>query len=189
MRKWGLVACLLVLAGCSSFRGDMHWKVADFNYTNQHQTNTSLASLQGTPFIAYFFFTNCTTVCPPMTMNMVKLQKELKAAGMEDYALVGFSVDPTRDTPAVITQYINQFPVADKSKWHLLTGYDEAAITTLAATSFKAIVKREEGSQQMMHATNFYLVDQQGFVRKSYDGYGQVPVSEILNDLAHIQPK
>lgn len=189
MRKWGLVICMLVLAGCSQFRGDMHWEVADFNYLNQHQTETSLASLKGTPFIAYFFFTNCTTVCPPMTMNMVKLQKELKAAGVEDYALVGFSVDPTRDTPAVMTRYINQFPVADASKWHLLTGYNEAAITTLAATSFKTIVKPEKDSSQMIHATNFYLVDQQGFVRKSYDGYKAVPVSEMIADLTQIQPK
>lgn len=189
MRKWGLIACIVVLAGCSAVRGDMHWKVTAFNYTNQHQNTTSLSSLHGTPFIAYFFFTNCTTVCPPMTMNMVKLQKKLKEAGMEDYALVGFSVDPKRDTPDVITTYINQFPVADASKWHLLTGYDEADITAFAAASFKTIVKPEEGTAQMIHATNFYLVDQQGFVRKSYDGYNDVPFSEIIDDLTYIQPK
>lgn len=186
--KKGVLLVVLLLAGCSGFRGDMHWQMPAFQYTDQTKATISLEDLRGTPFVAYMYFTNCTTVCPPMTMHMVELQQALVDENVTDYAIVGFSVDPTRDTPTVIHNYIQQFPVKDLSKWHLLTGYSEATITKFAAKSFKAIVKQDKNGQ-MIHATNFYVVDQAGVVRKTYDGYQQVAYDDIVADMKTIQPK
>lgn len=57
----------------------------------------SLSDLEGKWWIADFVFTNCTTVCLPMTSNMAALQTKIK----ED----DFSVDPDYDTPEVLTKY------------------------------------------------------------------------------------
>ncbi len=183
-----LIVVVLLLAGCSGFRGDMHWEMPAFQYTDQSGETVTLDNLAGTPFIAYMYFTNCTTVCPPMTMHMVDVQQAIQQAGIERYAIVGFSVDPVRDQPHVIDTYIKQFPVVDLTKWHLLTGYEEADMTRFAAKAFKAIVKAGDDGQ-MIHATNFYLVDQAGVVRKTYDGYSNVPYQDIVSDLKNVQPK
>lgn len=186
--KRGLLLVVMLLAGCSGFRGDMHWQMPAFQYVDQTKTIISLDDLRGTPFVAYMYFTNCTTICPPMTMHMVELQQAMIDEKVTDYAIVGFSVDPKRDKPAVINRYIQQFPVEDLSKWHLLTGYSEEAITKFAAKSFKAIVKQDTDGQ-MIHATNFYVVDQEGVVRKTYDGYQHVAYDAIVADIKNIQPK
>lgn len=186
--KRAVLFIVLLLAGCSGFRGDMHWQMPSFHYIDQTKQSVSLSDLKGTPFIAYMYFTNCTTVCPPMTMHMVDLQRAIIDEGITNYAIVGFSVDPTRDTPAVVQTYIQQFPVKDVGKWHLLTGYSEADMTKFAAKSFKAIVKPDDDGQ-MIHASNFYLVDQAGVVRKTYGGYQNVPYDDIIEDLKTVQPK
>ena len=54
--------------------------------------------------------------------SMAKLQKTL---ARPDVHFVSFSVDPERDTPAVLKQYAKNFD-ADASRWHFLTG-DKAA--------------------------------------------------------------
>jgi len=45
-----------------------------------------------------------------------------------------------------------------------------------------------EGSDQVTHATSFYLIDSEGTIRKSYAGLDQgdkgFPVSEIVDDVA-----
>jgi len=134
-----------------------------------------------------FVFTNCTTICSPMTYNMTEIQNELVERGVEDYNIVAFSVDPANDTPEVLTNYLSRYTLADESKWHLVTGYDQKFIEQFAVGSFKSLVKAIEGDDQVMHANTFYLVDEQGIAVKNYTGYSQtedgVPFDTIAVDM------
>ncbi|MEH7079727.1 SCO family protein, partial [Bacillus velezensis] len=49
--------------------------------------------------------------------------------------------------------------------------------------SFKAIVKKPEGEDQVIHKTSFYLVGPDGTVLKDYDGVQKVPYDDILSDV------
>ncbi|MBQ0138458.1 MAG: SCO family protein [Kurthia sp.] len=181
-----LVFILVACTSGNSFKAELDYKVSDFTYTNQDNEKVSLNDLKGKPWLAMFVFTSCTTVCPPMTANMTDLQKDFKKAGLEDYNIVAFSVDPTVDTPKKLKEYIANYDVPDPSKWTLLTGYSQADIEKFGVDSFKTLVKKTEGNDQVIHGTSFLLVDQKGTVVKSYSGVSDVPKDEILIDMESI---
>src|SRR5699024_5225501 len=95
-----LSAFILVLAACGEkVETNMESEVADFEFTNQDGEDFSNKDLEGKWWVADFIFTNCETVCIPMTSNMVNLQQNLKEENVENVELVSFSVEPDRDTP------------------------------------------------------------------------------------------
>ncbi|WP_328585873.1 SCO family protein [Rossellomorea aquimaris] len=179
-----MAAVGILLAGCSNsdFQAETDYEIADFNYSNQDNEKVSLKDLEGKVWIADFIFTNCETVCPPMTFNLTKLQKELKKAGVEDYKIVSFSVDPEKDTPQALKEYISGYE-ADTGKWELLTGYKFEEIKDFAEHSFKTIVAKDPNSDQVIHQTSFFLVNQEGVVVKNYSGNSDVPYEEITSDM------
>lgn len=174
---------LFSLAACGSDKpNELNWKVSDFTFTNQDGQPVGLANLKGKVWLASFIFTNCTTVCPPMTANMSLIQRDLKEQGIEAQ-LVSFSVDPEMDNPEVLKEYGSKFQ-ADFSNWHFLTGYTQQEIEAFARDSFKTPVQKTTASDQVTHGTSFYLVDQEGTIVKKYSGSHDTPYEEIVKDVA-----
>lgn len=165
----------IVMSGCSnySFKGNIELELADFKATDHRGDTITLEDLKGEPWLAMFIFTNCDTICTPMTYNMAAIQELMVEEGLEDYKIVAFSVDPARDTPEVLTEYLSFYPIVDEEKWHLLTGYDQTWIEQYARDNFKTIVKMPADGDQIIHANTFYLVDEQGIAVKNYTGYSQ----------------
>ncbi|HEY4566105.1 MAG TPA: SCO family protein [Savagea sp.] len=189
MKKWliGMIALsFVVLTGCSSdpdgFTRDHSYDVEPFQWTNQHGETVSNEDLKGRVWLAQFIFTNCTTVCLPMMANMTSLQDRLEEEGL-DYTIVSFSVDPEYDTPDVLSRYIEGYAPSAPEKWQLLTGYEQDEIADFAVDSFKALVIDDPNSDQVIHGTSFYLVNEEGVVVKTYPGASDVPVEEIVQDM------
>ncbi|MEK4760306.1 SCO family protein [Viridibacillus sp. FSL E2-0187] len=178
-----IIALVLSACGNGKFKADVNYEIKPFEYTNQHNEKVSLDSLKGKPWLGMFIFTKCTTVCPPMTMNMIDIQKSFQDKGIEDYKIVGFSVDPESDSPKVLKDHLKDYPVPDDSKWDLLTGYSQKEIESFAAESFKAFVKKTDNTDQVTHQSTFFLVDQNGVIVKTYSGYQDVPFDTITIDM------
>ncbi|WP_232713384.1 SCO family protein [Bacillus xiapuensis] len=178
---------LLVIAGCSNsdFQGNMDVEMEDFSHVNQDNKKVSLKDLKGKVWVADLIFTNCRTVCPPMTKNMAELQKRVKEEGIKDTHFVSFSVDPKNDTPKKLKQYISYYN-ADEKTWDLLTGYDEKYIRDFAEKNFQTLAVPEPDSDQVMHGTSFYLIDKTGTIVKSYNGNEDVPFDEIVLDIKQL---
>ena len=171
---------MLLLAGCGQGIEDpLNWEIEEFNFTNQDNEEVGLADLQGEVWLADFIFTNCTTVCLPMTSNMVDLQSQFKEQGL-DVQIVSFSVDPTVDSPEVLKSYAENYG-ADFASWNLLTGYSPEDIDAFAMDNFKTIARKPENDDQVLHGTSFFLVDKNGVIMKDYNGVNP-PVEEILSD-------
>ena len=180
-----ILLSVIILSGCNSskFKAETDWEVESFSHQSQRGEEVSLDNLEGKVWLATFIFTNCDTVCPPMTMNMTQVQDELIKNEVEDYKIVAFSVDPEVDTPEIMAEYLAKFNPADESKWELLTGYDPEYLEQFARDSFKSLVKIDPNSDQVIHGTRYFLVDQNGIVVKSYDGYQDVQKEEIAADM------
>ncbi|WP_203287560.1 SCO family protein [Metabacillus sp. cB07] len=188
MKKWlWLIVSLTLLTGCGTggIKGALNYEIEDFSYTNQDGEKVGLSDLKGEVWVANFIFTSCDTVCPPMTAHMTELQKQLKAEGLDDVRLVSFSVDPEVDTPEKLKEYAGRYPLS-LDNWDFLTGYKQSDIDAFAKNSFKTIVQKPEGQDQVIHGTLFYLVDQNGKVMKDYDGVENVPYEEIIGDAKKI---
>jgi protein SCO1 len=167
----------------STFLPDYEWPIASFEAVNQDNEKVTEQDYQGKVWIMNMIFTNCETVCLPMTANMVKLQKQLATENL-DVQLVSFSVDPLLDTPEVLKEYALGYE-GDFSNWDLLTGYSEEDIKRIAK-SVKTLAEKPEGTDQVTHGTKFFLVNQEGIVVTGYDGLS-LPIDEIITDLKNIQ--
>ncbi|MEZ2457337.1 SCO family protein [Salinicoccus roseus] len=162
--------------------------VDDFEVTNQDGETFTREDMEGKVWLLDFIFTNCATVCPPMTANMTEVVTELEARGVEDYGVLSFSVDPETDSPEVLTDYIEYYNVPEGVDWQLVTGYDYDFIRGFAENNFKTIVAPPpEGSNQVTHGISFYLIDQQGKIIKDYPGVDtgdtEFPLEEVVSDV------
>ncbi|MBO1002243.1 SCO family protein [Pseudogracilibacillus auburnensis] len=192
MRKWhiwiGMIGVLFILTACNDLpiETDMSEKIADFSFTTQDNETLSLEDLHGEWWIADFIFTNCETVCLPMTHNMAQLQKELEKNDLS-IEFVSFSVDPDFDTPEILKEYGEQYE-ANFDTWSFLTGYDVKTVKELSIKSFRALLKEPEyGSDQVTHDIRFFLVSPEGEVVKGYDGTKSENIDKVIEDLKKLQ--
>ena len=189
MRHLKLVFMLLFvlfLAACggNEIETNMSEEVADFEFTTQENEKLGLKDLEGEWWVADFIFTNCTTVCLPMTTNMSMLQELLKEEGI-DAQLVSFTVDPEFDSPEVLKKYAESYDV-DLSNWSFLTGFDFETIKDLSVNSFRSELQENPGSDQVTHGVRFFLVNPNGEVIKNYYGIDRNEVESIVDDLKKV---
>ncbi|GKV64685.1 MULTISPECIES: SCO family protein [Sporosarcina] len=179
-----LLLTILILTGCSEplERGK---QVRPFTFIDQDGAPFGTEQLNGTPWIADFAFTSCTTICPTLTSEMANLQKLLKEEGL-DVEFVSFSVDSEVDNPAVLKKYIANF-TDDESNWHLLTGYSQQELEAFAREEFQTFVLKHKASTQVVHGTNFYLMDSEGYIMKEYNFSNETYRDELLKDMKRIK--
>lgn len=173
---------LILLSACSSIPKEGH-PIKDFTFTNQDGEKFGLEDLKGKVWVADFVFTNCTTVCPPMSSNKSQLQQMVKDDGLKDVHFVSFSVDPKFDTPDVLKKFYGEGFNVDFSTWHSLTGYSQQEIEEFALENFKTHVKKPRDDDQVIHGVDFYLVNKKGEVIKDYPGNSDVPFDQMLKDI------
>ena len=179
----------MLLQACSQklpIETNMKETVAHFSATTEQSEPISLDDLQGGWWIADFIFTNCKTVCLPMTSNLSALQDKLHEENIP-VQLISFSVDPDFDSPDVLKEYGEQHD-ADFTTWSFLTGYEFQTIKELSIKSFRALLKEPEfGDDQFTHDTRFFLVDPEGNIVKGYSGLERDNIDLIVEDLRALQ--
>jgi protein SCO1 len=80
-----------------------------FTLTSADGQTFSSTQLAGKPYAIFFGFTHCPDVCPTTLARMVKLRRQL-GAGNDALQIVFVSVDPERDGPAELRNYLSLFP-------------------------------------------------------------------------------
>lgn len=122
----------------------------------------SLADFKGKVAVVFFGFTQCPDVCPTTLAELAAVKQSLGAAGA-DVQGVFVSIDPARDTPAILKAYVGNFG----PDFVALRG-DEAQ-TKAAAKAFKVFYAKVPGktdsSYTMDHTAASYVFDRQGKVR------------------------
>ncbi|MGM8213148.1 SCO family protein [Virgibacillus sp. W0430] len=179
---------ILLLAACGNqeIESNMSESIPNFEATTQDNEQINLQDFEGEWWIADLIFTNCTTVCLPMTSNMKKLQDKLNENDLEAH-FVSLTVDPENDSPEVLTDYANEYG-ADLSNWTFLTGYNFNAIKELSIKTFKSMLQEPlPDDDQVTHGTKFFLIDPSGKVIKHYSGMEAETIDAIVEDLKRVQ--
>lgn len=121
-----------------------------------------LADFKGKVLMIYFGYTQCPDVCPTSLAQMA-LAIEALGDKADDVQVILISVDPDRDTPAIMKAYAHLF----NPDFIGLTGSSEQLRKT--ARSFKAFYAKEPGptpeQYTMNHSSTFYLMDRKGEAR------------------------
>ena len=169
-------AAVLLLASCRSRPAlPVYGSISNFTLTAQDGKEFHGETLAGDLWVADFFFTHCLGPCPRMGAQMRKIDKAL--AGYPNVKLVSFTVDPDRDTPAVLADYARRFQ-AETGRWYFLSG-PQATLQRLCRDDFK--LGNVDGS--LMHSTRFVLVDGQSRIRGYYDTSEQGAIDRLITDL------
>jgi protein SCO1 len=128
-----------------------------FSLTDQNGQAVSDRDLQGRPFLVFFGFTHCPDVCPTTLFEVSEILRSLGQDADRTRALF-ITVDPERDTPAVMKDYLSSFDP------HLagLTG-DPAAIAAVAK-AYRVYYKKVplDDGYTMDHTAIVYLMDKDG---------------------------
>ncbi|MBB4824367.1 protein SCO1/2 [Sporosarcina luteola] len=175
---------LSLLTGCGA-KSQTGKSIPAFSFTDQNGQEFGTEQLEGKVWIASFIFTKCKTVCSPMTGEMAALQKTLAKDDM-GIEFVSFTVDPTVDTPEMLKQYIGKF-TDNETNWHMLTGYSQEEIEKLAVSAFQTIVQKPNTSTQVIHGTNFYLIDPTGHLVNEYNYVDDEYMNEIIRDIKSLR--
>ena len=158
----------------------VYGSVPDFELTERSGRTVRLADLKGRIWVADFIFTSCAGPCPMLSQQMSGFQTALARA--PEIRLVSFSVDPERDTPAVLSEYAARYK-ADRERWLFLTG-DRTTVYRLIREGFRLTVEEEPESEgQILHSLRFALVDRAGQVRGYYNGDDPESLRRLLPDV------
>lgn len=153
----------------------------DFALTDHTGKQRTLADFRGKTAVVFFGFTQCPDVCPTTLSDMAEVKKKLGADGKKLEVLF-ISVDPERDTPALLAQYVPAFDPAFIG----LTGTPEqiAATAREFKVFFQKVPGRTEKSYTVDHTAASFVFDPQGNVRL-FVRYG-TPVDAVVADLKNL---
>jgi len=154
--------------------------VSDFRLINQNGEIITQEDYKDKVYVVDFFFTSCTSICPLMTNNLLRVQQALLKAN--DIMFLSVSVTPEIDSIPVLRKYATAKGIID-GKWHITTG-DKKHIYELARKSYFAVVEQGDGGlQDFIHTPNFILVDKKKQIRGIYDGTVATEIERLLKDL------
>ncbi len=180
-----LIASLtLLLAACTARdAGPFHGiDLSDASYgrslvlTDVDGVPRTLSDFSGRYVLLSFGYTHCPEVCPTSLLKAAQVRRALGDAG-ERLQVVFVTVDPERDTGAILRDYVAAFD----PDFIALRGDEEA--TRLAARSFRVTYRRVAtgSSYAMDHTMVNYLVGPDGRLRLAFQ-YDQ-PQAEMVDDI------
>ena len=139
-----------------------------FSLVDQNGRRVTEKDFLGKYMLVFFGFTHCPDVCPTELQVMSAALDELGTAG-NDIQPVFVSIDPERDTPEVVKEYVKNF----HPRLMGLTG-SAGEIATIAR-AYRVYYKKTassgaSGDYELDHSTTIYLMDPEGRFRKHF-GY------------------
>lgn len=156
----------------------------DFSLTDHNGKIRTLADFRGKLVALFFGYTHCPDVCPT---TMADLAAAIKTLGPDanKVQVLFVTVDPERDTPALLKQYVPAFnpdflglrPTPEQLK--------------LLAAEYKVVYQKTPGRKQggylMDHSAGTYIYDTQGRLRllMSYGSGAAVIARDLETLLAH----
>lgn len=129
-----------------------------FQLTDQNGKAVTDKNLKGKPTLIFFGYTHCPDICPT---SLFELSEVLRAMGKDADKVnaVFISVDPERDTPATMKDYLSSFDP------HLEGLSGDPAETAKVITSYRVYAKKiptKDGDYTMDHTALIYLMDRDG---------------------------
>ena len=172
----GVAGAAAILAACDPGKPQFHGiditgadYAKDFQLTDFDGKPRTLADFKGKAVVVFFGFTQCPDVCPTTMTELAQVKKLLGADGDKVQGLF-VSIDPERDTPAVLKEYMRNF---DPTFLGLYAGSPEKLAAL--AKDFKVYYKKVDGktptSYTMDHTAASFIYDPQGRLRL-YARYG-----------------
>lgn len=143
--------------------------------------DADLARFRGEVVLLYFGYTNCPDICPATLSTAAKAIEAMGADG-DDVELLMVTVDPDRDAPRTLGEYVGHF----HPRFLGVSG-SESDLRT-AASLYGVFFQRAEGSEAtgylVDHTASLMAIDPDGFLRVVYPV--DVPAEALAADLEEL---
>ncbi len=129
-----------------------------FQLTDQDGHQVTNRDFSGKPYLVFFGYTHCPDVCPTTLFEVSEVMKAL-GPDADRAAALFVSVDPERDTPAIIKDYLSSFDPHVRGA----TGNEEQLAQL--QKGFRVYFKKHptgNGDYSMDHSAIVYLMDKDG---------------------------
>jgi protein SCO1/2 len=171
---------------------DTAWhKLPGFKLKNQLGEEVGWEDMQGKTVIADFFFTHCPTICPQLTLNMKRLQDDIKNANKfgdrepNFLQFLSFSVDPERDSVPQLKKWADRFQI-NPNNWWLLTG-EKKTIYDLSIDHMKlGLVDGKGIDTGFFHTDYMVLIDKHRNIRGYYHGLDTNALKQLARDVIYL---
>ena len=164
---------LLALAGCSNDKSAVKFNATDitgatFGKTlalndSATQQPRTLESFKGKATVFFFGYMYCPDYCPTTMTTLNEALAKMKPEDAAKVQVVFVTVDPARDKPKILTDYVTAF----NPKFAALYGTGEQ--TSAVAKEFKIIYQKSQVKSEFTymvdHSTQMYAFDPQGRIR------------------------
>ena len=180
---------VLLLTGCLGEEQAWNAKTIDgmlpdleFTLTRSDGETVTAEEYKGQVRLMFFGFTNCPDVCPATMAKLTQAIKAMPEELQEEVTPLFVSVDPNRDTPERLGEYVNFF--YDRTVG--LTA-DEPTLRKLAKryrTTFGYDEPDERGNYNVSHSAAIYVFDGNGNARLLLRP--DLPTDQITQDLVQL---
>lgn len=129
-----------------------------FKLVDQNGNAITDSDIKGRPILVFFGYTHCPDVCPTTLFDVSEIMRALGKDADRAGALF-VTVDPERDTPAVMKDYLSSFDP------HLRGATGDRSAIDAVEKAYRVYAKKvpgENGDYSMDHTALVYLMDKQG---------------------------
>lgn len=151
---------------------------AEIPLTDQHGNPFRLADYRGKVVLLFFGYTYCPDVCPATMAELRAARSMLKPEQAARVQVVFITVDPARDTPESIQEYVSRI---DPTFLGLSGTEQELSAVWKAYGVFREIEPTDGGSYLVAHTSRVYVIDVNGNFSLSF-AFG-TPPADVANDL------
>lgn len=152
---------------------------AEISLTDQNGQPFRLSDYRGKVVLLFFGYTYCPDVCPATMAELRAARAMLKPEQAERVQVVFITVDPNRDTPDSIQEYVSRF---DPTFLGLSGTEDELSAVWQAYGVFRELgTPNAQGNYEVSHTARVYVVDVNGNLSLSF-AFG-TPPADVANDL------
>lgn len=136
----------------------------DFTLTDQDEALFDLSEHRGDAFLIFFGYTYCPDACPLMLSKLAAVYDVLDLEPGQHVRTIYITVDPSRDTPEQLREYLAYFSTVDVRG---LTGSREEIdeVAERYGVLYKLQEPNEAGHYLVAHTTTLFLVDTEGRLR------------------------
>ena len=164
----------------SNGKDTIYHYVPDFKFINQEGKTITQKNLDGSVYVADYFFTTCQSICPIMSNEMELLAKHFE--GNSQVKFISHTVNPENDSVPVLADYAKAHH-ANPNQWYLVTG-DKKQLYELARKGYFLNTEDGDGGpNDFIHTQNFSLVDKYKHIRGFYDGTNHKEMENLIEDI------
>lgn len=158
----------------------LYHMVPPFSFINQEGRTVTQKDLDGSIYIADYFFCTCQSICPIMSNEMEFLANHFKSDSLIKF--ISHTVNPENDSVPVLADYAKAHH-ANPAQWFLVTG-DKKELYDLARTGYMISADSGDGGpNDFIHSQNFALVDKEKHIRGFYDGTNHQDMLKLIEDV------